>query len=529
MSETSRQLRYICLAAAKDIARDFGDALSDLRQEKDQPANGRRTVEAGGDLQTLSSFAEPLFQLLARQASRISRIYDGAITATHEAATPEIEEISRIVGRLDDLLSITYAKFYSYLFSALPEWLRQVYTDASILKFCLLFLSSPVQDGGQKRLDELVRVLDMALILAGGAGRVRGRAWIEDALSLLGMLMDDSPSTLFDAAEQMPIDRPAKRQKVYGHRWASSNSFAITEPFTPPCKHPIPRRSSLTLDGFQSYMDNSQEKDGGPQPLVMSGLIEEWPARTEHPWSKPTYLLSKTLNGARLVPVEIGRSYVDAGWGQQIIPFRHFLREYIAPSFIEAGSTGDKGESEKLKQSTGYLAQHQLFRQIPALREDIRIPDLCYTSPPKHPTDSSRNKPELDEPQLNAWFGPTGTITPLHTDPYHNLLVQVVGRKYVRLYAPSQSSVMRARGRENGVEMGNTSAVDVGVVEGWDERLYDEEQGPAQADSESVDAFRKAPYWDCILDPGDTLYIPIGWWHYVRSLTISFSVSFWWN
>jgi len=27
-------------------------------------------------------------------------------------------------------------------------------------------------------------------------------------------------------------------------------------------------------------------------------------------------------------------------------------------------------------------------------------------------------------------------VTPPHTDPYHNLLAQVVGRKYVRMYRP---------------------------------------------------------------------------------------------
>jgi ribosomal protein L16 Arg81 hydroxylase len=36
-------------------------------------------------------------------------------------------------------------------------------------------------------------------------------------------------------------------------------------------------------------------------------------------------------------------------------------------------------------------------------------------------------------------------------------------------------------------------------------------------------------FMDCILDEGEMLYIPPKWWHYVKSLSISFSVSFWWN
>jgi lysine-specific demethylase 8 len=36
-------------------------------------------------------------------------------------------------------------------------------------------------------------------------------------------------------------------------------------------------------------------------------------------------------------------------------------------------------------------------------------------------------------------------------------------------------------------------------------------------------------FMDCILEEGDLLYIPPKWWHYVRSLSISFSVSFWWR
>jgi len=40
--------------------------------------------------------------------------------------------------------------------------------------------------------------------------------------------------------------------------------------------------------------------------------------------------------------------------------------------------------------------------------------------------------------------------------------------------------------------------------------------------------FEHAKFIDCILEEGQMLYIPPKWWHYVQSLTPSFSVSFWW-
>ena len=50
--------------------------------------------------------------------------------------------------------------------------------------------------------------------------------------------------------------------------------------------------------------------------------------------------------------------------------------------------------------------------QIKELREDIVVPDYCYAG-----------GGELQS--LNAWFGPHGTVTPLHHDPHHNLFAQV--------------------------------------------------------------------------------------------------------
>ena len=118
----------------------------------------------------------------------------------------------------------------------------------------------------------------------------------------------------------------------------------------------------------------------------------------------------------------------------------------------------------------------------------------------------------------------------------------------MRLYPPwADTAVMRARGKEGGVEMGNTSLVDVGVLEGWDgddgedgdgDGEDGDEEGGKEGGKEGEKEeggggwqaeFRRLEYFDCILAEGEVLYIPVGWWHYVRGLSVSFSVSFWWN
>ena len=46
----------------------------------------------------------------------------------------------------------------------------------------------------------------------------------------------------------------------------------------------------------------------------------------------------------------------------------------------------------------GYLAQHPLFEQIPALAGDIQEPQYCALG-------------EGDVRSVNAWFGPPGTVS----------------------------------------------------------------------------------------------------------------------
>jgi lysine-specific demethylase 8 len=100
-------------------------------------------------------------------------------------------------------------------------------------------------------------------------------------------------------------------------------------------------------------------------------------------------------------------------------------------------------------------------------------------------------------------------VTPLHYDPHHNLLAQVVGVKYVRMYPPSASEQLYPY--PSGLTT-NSSQVNLDAP-----------------DYARFPAFKMLPFVDCLLHPGQMLYVPPKWWHYVRSLSCSLSVSFWWT
>ena len=55
---------------------------------------------------------------------------------------------------------------------------------------------------------------------------------------------------------------------------------------------------------------------------------------------------------------------------------------------------------------------------------------------------------------------------------------------------------------------------------------------PVRVEAPDVGAypeFADASYQEAILGPGDMLFIPKSVWHYVRSLTTSCSVNFWFD
>ncbi|XP_014678741.1 PREDICTED: lysine-specific demethylase 8-like [Priapulus caudatus] len=236
----------------------------------------------------------------------------------------------------------------------------------------------------------------------------------------------------------------------------------------------VPRVSAPSLESFSRYLRSRR-------PVVITAAMQHWPATRR--WSAP-YL--RRVAGPRTVPVEIGRRYTDDTWTQKLMTVDEFVSRHL-----EGAGGGDDDDG------VGYLAQHQLFDQIPELRRDIVVPDYCCAR--------CHDDDEDEDVDVNAWIGPRGTVSPLHHDPKHNLLAQVVGRKYVRLYAPDQSPRLYPH---DGALLGNTSRVDA-----------------ERPDAAEFPLFGDAEYEECVLEAGEMLYLPPRHWHYVRSLQLSFSVE----
>jgi lysine-specific demethylase 8 len=205
---------------------------------------------------------------------------------------------------------------------------------------------------------------------------------------------------------------------------------------------------------------------------------------------------------------------------------------------------------------------------MPSLMEDFDIPTYAGDS----------------VGSINSWFGTAGTVTRLHYDTYENLLTQVVGYKYIRLYAPSQTpklyaippkigtlvaldagtsgngsvpALPAATHGSNGKKKGGkhkggagdeddimlleaAAAANAAGTSGGSKSKGKSSGGDAttaqgnisrfDVDNPDYDAYplaESAEFFETVLGPGDILYIPAGWWHFVRSLTPSFSINFW--
>ncbi len=209
-------------------------------------------------------------------------------------------------------------------------------------------------------------------------------------------------------------------------------------------------------------------------PVVFTGMTEGWKAHQT--WRLPA--LAERFGD---VPVDItdGRS---SNPNYDMEHKKHIrtvlLRDYVARILATSGESNDF-----------YMVANNRNTQkgLSGVLDDIALP------------------PDLFREDVSSgsafWLGPAGTVTPLHHDNSNILFFQLIGRKRYRMIAP----------------------LEIALLDGA-QAMY----GGVDPENPDLDRY---PWWseitvrDFVLEPGDALFIPVGWWHHVRALDVSVSLA----
>jgi hypothetical protein len=230
----------------------------------------------------------------------------------------------------------------------------------------------------------------------------------------------------------------------------------------------ITRRDSITREAWL------RDHVAASRPLVLTGLADDWPALQR--WT-PMHLRERY--GDVIVEVQSGRAS-DPEFERNKLRLRREMTVAELVDRVLAGAGNDL-----------YLTANNQALKRPALAPllaDIgSLPDWV-------------DRAGLPGASL-LWFGGAGILTPLHHDTLMLLHTQVFGRKRWRLASPLQTP-----------RLYNTRSVFSPV----DLAAPDLARFPLAAD---VQVF------DLVLGPGDTLFVPVGWWHQVEALDDSISIS----
>lgn len=226
---------------------------------------------------------------------------------------------------------------------------------------------------------------------------------------------------------------------------------------------PVERRNGLDPQTF------AREYLVPLKPVVFTDLTANWPARKK--WTIEHF---KQNYGDLMVPV-VSNNFSRPGKGYMepdaYIPFREYL------DIMESGPSDLR------------IFLWNIFRKAPELREDFSFPDIM---------DGFVNEVPF------MFFGCEGSRVALHydLDLSHVFLNQFHGRKHVVLFSPDQSRHL--------YHMPFTVASHVNVL---------------KPDFEKYPALQHVKGQEVMLMPGETLFIPRGYWHYITYTDGGYSMS----
>jgi Cupin-like domain len=227
----------------------------------------------------------------------------------------------------------------------------------------------------------------------------------------------------------------------------------------------IERVKKLTKEEFIKNYYKPQK------PVVITNQIEDWPAFTK--WN---FGFLKKNAGDKIVPLYDNRK-TDYTKKVNEPDLKMTMSEYIA--ILEKGPTNLR------------IFSYNLLEEVPAMKADMKWPDLDIYM--------LKNLPLV-------FFGGQDAKVFMHYDlDFPNLFhVQFEGKKECVLVDPQETKYMYR------------------LPYSW---LCHEDIDFDNPDFEKFPALKKVKPYITNLQHGEMLYMPEGWWHYMKYLTAGFSLS----
>ncbi|MCP2729137.1 cupin-like domain-containing protein [Limnofasciculus baicalensis] len=232
----------------------------------------------------------------------------------------------------------------------------------------------------------------------------------------------------------------------------------------------IERRSRIDREEFleKYYSTNT--------PLIITDMMGDWQAMSS--WC-PEFI--KENYGNCLVQVQTNRNSdpnyeINTETHKKTIE----LREYV-DMVVNGGDTNDY----YMVANNGNLDRED----FKGLLNDIQMfPEFI--------------DPLKSKQRVFFWFGPAGTITPLHHDTMNIFMAHIYGRKRWRLISPAYTPLVYNN---------------IGVFSEIDLENPDDEKYPL---------FKDVRVIETVLEPGEVIFVPVGWWHQVKGLDVTIALSF---
>lgn len=273
------------------------------------------------------------------------------------------------------------------------------------------------------------------------------------------------------------------------------------------------------LHQLPTALEFASQVEARNMPVVYEGSIKNWSAYTKwHPADGGLDYLKGIASGAAvqaMLSTSGSNFYGNIRSHERVaLSFGDYL-DYASHVCMELqGQVEESGLSDDSKQieccpsnlpegSRLFLAQAPMFNKeqqesspLRVLMQDITMPSYLISS-------SVTN--------INLWMSAIESKSSTHYDPYHNMLCVVAGQKQVTLWPPCATPFLYPYPVHG--EASNHSSIDFVKPDDEVHPLFEHASNYCQV---------------VMLQAGDALFIPEGWYHQVNSDNLTIAVNLWW-